>query len=209
VMIVEAGDPLPGNADVVLIPGSKATMADLEFLRAQGWDIDIAAHVRRGGLVVGLCGGYQMLGKRISDPEGIEGSMGEATGLGLLDVETVLSGDKTLENVSGKDLGSGEKVHGYEMHLGLSEGPDRANPWVRLDDKRTEGALSPDGRVMGSYLHGIFAADGFRHAFLAGLRSGRAHANAYDIRVEETLDNLADHLEKYMDLDALYNAALK
>jgi adenosylcobyric acid synthase len=209
VMIVEAGDPLPGNADVVLIPGSKATMADLEFLRAQGWDIDIAAHVRRGGLVVGLCGGYQMLGKRISDPEGIEGSMGEATGLGLLDVETVLSGDKTLENVSGKDLGSGEKVHGYEMHLGLSEGPDRANPWVRLDDKRTEGALSPDGRVMGSYLHGIFAADGFRHAFLVGLRSGRAHANAYDIRVEETLDNLADHLEKYMDLDALYNAALK
>ena len=209
VMIVEAGDPLPGNADVVLIPGSKATMADLEFLRAQGWDIDIAAHVRRGGLVVGLCGGYQMLGKRISDPEGIEGSMGEATGLGLLDVETVLSDDKTLETVSGKDLGSGEKVHGYEMHLGLSEGPDRINPWVRLDDKRTEGALSPDGRVMGSYLHGIFAADGFRHAFLAGLRSGRAHANAYDIRVEETLDNLADHLEKYMDLDALYNAALK
>jgi len=209
VMIVEAGDPLPGNGDVILIPGSKATMADLDFLRAQGWDIDIAAHVRRGGLVVGLCGGYQMLGKRISDPQGIEGPIGETTGLGLLDVETVLSDDKTLESVSGTDIGSGEKVHGYEMHLGLSEGPDRANPWVRLDDERTEGALSPDGRVMGSYLHGIYAADGFRHAFLAGLRSGRAHANAYDIRVEKILDNLADHLEEHMDLDALYNAAFK
>jgi adenosylcobyric acid synthase len=150
-----------------------------------------------------------MLGKRISDSQGIEGAIGESVGLGLLDVETVLSDNKTLETVSGTDLSSGEKVHGYEMHLGLSEGPDRANPWVRLDDKRTEGALSSDGRVMGSYLHGIFAADGFRHAFLAGLRSGRASTTAYDIRVEKTLDDLADHLEEHMDLDALYSTALK
>ena len=207
VQIVEAGDTLPAEADVILIPGSKATMADLRFLRDQGWDIDIAAHVRRGGLVVGLCGGYQMLGRRLSDPDGIEGAAGEVEGLGLLDVETVLSDDKALETVSGIDIGSGEKIHGYEMHLGLSEGPARASPWVRLDDDRTEGALSPDGRVMGSYLHGIFAADGFRHAFLKSLRSGRAHATAYDLRVEETLDALADHLEKHMDLNRLFDAA--
>lgn len=207
VHIVEAGDALPANADVILIPGSKATIADLKFLRDQGWDIDIAAHVRRGGLVVGLCGGYQMLGRRLSDPDGIEGAAEDVDGLGLLDVETVLSDDKALVTVSGVDMGSGEKVHGYEMHLGLSEGPARANPWVKLDDGRTEGALSSDGRVMGSYLHGIFAADGFRHAFLNSLRSGRAHANAYDLRVEETLDALAGHLEKHMDLDSLYAAA--
>ena len=209
VMVVEAGDPLPCTADLVLIPGTKSTMADLEYLRAQGWDIDIAAHARRGGLVVGLCGGYQILGKRISDPNGIEGNIGESEGLGLLDVETVLSNNKTLETISGIDLGSGEKVHGYEMHLGLTEGPDRANPWVRLDDKRTEGAMSPDRQVMGSYLHGIFSADNFRQAFLGGLRSGRATTTAYDIKVEKTLDDLAEHLEENMDLDALYTQALK
>lgn len=208
-IVVDAGDPLPCSADLILIPGTKATMADLEYLRVQGWDIDIAAHVRRGGLVVGLCGGYQMLGRSISDPKGIEGAIGESEGLGLLDVETVLGDDKTLETVSGIDIASGEKIYGYEMHLGISEGPDRANPWVRLDDMRTEGALNQDGGVMGSYIHGIFAADGFRQAFLMGLRSGRVSSNSYDIRVENTLDDLAEHLEENMDLDALYAAALK
>ncbi len=207
VRIIEAGEVLPVEADVILIPGSKATLADLRFLRNQGWDIDIAAHVRRGRLVVGLCGGYQMLGHRLCDPDGIEGAAGEMEGLGLLDVKTVLSDDKALVTVSGVDIGSGAKVHGYEMHLGLSEGPARANPWIKLDDGRTEGALSPDGRIMGSYLHGIFAADGFRHAFLKSLRSGRPQMNAYDMRVEETLDALADHLEKHMDLDGLYDTA--
>ena len=205
--IIEAGVPLPADADVVLIPGTKATIADLAYLRAQGWDVDIAAHVRRGGLVVGLCGGYQMLGKRLSDPGGIEGPAGTVDGLGLLDVETVLSDDKTLETVSGYDNGSGEKVHGYEMHLGLTEGPDRSRPWLKLDDGRGEGALNADGRIMGSYLHGIFAADIFRHAFLDNIRSGRGHALAYETRIEQTLDGLADHLEKYLDLDAMLAAA--
>jgi len=149
------------------------------------------------------------LGKRISDPDGIEGAAGDVQGLGLLDVETVLCDDKALETVSGTDIGSGEKIHGYEMHLGLSEGPDRSNPWVKLDDGRTEGALSAGGRVMGSYLHGIFAADGFRRTFLSSLRSGRAHATAYDLRIEEILDALASHLEKHMDLNRLYDAARK
>ena len=204
IMIVEAGDPLPGNADLILIPGTKATIADLKHIRAQGWDIDIAAHVRRGGLVVGLCGGYQILGKRISDPNGIEGAIGEEKGLGLLDVATVLSNEKTLEIVSGTDTISGEKIHGYEIHIGLSAGPDCANPWIHFDDKRMDGALSQDGRVMGSYVHGVFAADGFRQAFLEGLQKGRATKTAYDLKVEKTLDNLAEHLEKNMDLDAMY-----
>ncbi|MHA1597795.1 MAG: cobyric acid synthase [Alphaproteobacteria bacterium] len=206
VRIVEAGSALPGNADVVLLPGTKATMADLIFLRQQGWDVDIAAHVRRGGLLVGLCGGYQMLGRHLSDPSGIEGIAGKMDGLGLLDVETVLSDDKTLETVTGTTT-AGEKIHGYEMHLGLSEGPDRHRPWLTLDDGRGEGAVSADGLVMGSYVHGIFAADGFRGAFLDAIRSGRHHALAYETRIEETLDALAAHLEQHMDLDAVYDAA--
>jgi adenosylcobyric acid synthase len=148
-----------------------------------------------------------MLGNRISDPGGIEGAAGEVDGLGLLDVETVLSKDKTLEIVSGIDIASGEKVRGYEMHLGLSEGPDRENPWIMLDGGRSEGARSQDGRVLGSYLHGIFAADPFRHAFLATLRSGRVHETAYDQRVEKTLDSLAEHLEEHLDLNHLYDCA--
>ncbi len=208
-VIVEAGDPLPCSADLILIPGTKATVADLEYIRAQGWDIDIAAHVRRGGMVVGLCGGYQILGKRISDPIGIEGAIGEKEGLGLLDVETVLGSDKTLEIVSGVHIESGEKIHGYEIHIGSSEGPDRSNPWICLDDKRVEGALSQDGRVMGSYIHGIFAADGFRQFFLEGLHKGRTNTTAYEVMVENTLDNLAEHLEENMDLDALYAVTKK
>jgi len=205
--IIEAGSPVPADADVVLLPGSKATMADLKYLRHQGWDIDLASHVRRGGRVVGLCGGYQMLGERLSDPDGIEGPAGEAEGLGLLEVETVLTGDKTLETVNGTDAITRENVHGYEMHIGLTEGPARARPWVILEDGRAEGAVSSDGRVMGSYLHGIFAADPFRHAFLDSIRDGRSSVTAYETRIEETLDQLANHLERHMDLDALLAAA--
>jgi len=205
--IIEAGSPLPGDADVVVLPGSKATIADLGYFRAQGWDVDLAAHVRRGGLVVGLCGGYQMLGRRLSDPGGIEGPADTVHGLGLLDVETVLSDDKTLETVTGCDQVSGEKIHGYEMHLGLSEGPDRLRPWLALEDGRGEGALSQDGKIMGTYVHGIFAADAFRRAFLDAIRSGRGHAIAYEARIEQTLDALAGHLEAHMDLDALLAAA--
>ena len=120
-----------------------------------------------------------------------------------------IRGDKTLKTVSGIDLGSGERIHGYEMHLGISEGPGQAKPWVHLDDTRLEGSLSQDGGVMGSYIHGIFASDGFRQAFLKGLRSGRVSTTAYDIRVEKTLDDLAEHLEENMNLDALYATTFK
>jgi len=207
VIIVEPGQAMPGDAHVVLIPGSKATLADLADLRNNGWDIDIQAHHRRGGLVVGLCGGYQMLGTRVDDPAGIEGPASSAPGLGLLNVETVIGGDKRLETVTATEVDSGHRVHGYEMHMGTTEGPDRQRPWFSFADGRTDGACSPDGRVMGSYIHGVFSDDGFRSAFLTLLREGRAAETAYEASVQAALDGLAAHLETHLDIDTLFAAA--
>lgn len=207
VLLIEPGQALPGDVDVAVLAGSKAVISDLRFVKAQDWDVDLAAHARRGGLVVGLCGGYQMLGLRITDPDGIEGAPGEELGLGLLDVETVLTGDKTLDLVHGQDVYSRENIEGYEIHLGLSEGPDRQRPWFRLADGREDGAVSDDGLVMGTYLHGAFASDAFRHAFLARLRAHRAGGAAYAAGVDAALDGLAAHLEAHLDLDALLSMA--
>ena len=203
VVVVPPGDPLPGDADAVVLAGSKATIADLAVMAAVGWDGDLAAHRRRGGLVVGLCGGYQMLGKRVADPDGVEGPRRDVPGLGHLDVATVLSGDKTLRNTRGVEAASGEAVRGYEIHMGETAGPGRRRPWLKLDDGRLEGAISEDGRVMGCYLHGIFAADSFRRAFLGRLRQSRPAGVEYETRVEETLDALAAHLERSLDFDRL------
>ena len=205
VIMVKAGEAIPGDADLVLLPGSKATLADLAFLRAQGWDIDIAAHVRRGGAVLGVCGGYQLMGRTIADPGGIEGPAGEAPGLGLLDVETVLADGKTLVEVSGVSA-AGAPVKGYEMHVGRTSGPDATRPMLHLGTGH-DGAVSTDGRLMGTYVHGLFASDAFRSEFLARLRPGARAQVAYEARVEETLDALADHLEAHMDLDGLYRAS--
>ncbi|MBL4614654.1 MAG: cobyric acid synthase [Magnetovibrio sp.] len=203
VLMIESGQAIPGDVDVIVLPGSKSVISDLRHLKAEDWDVDIAAHIHRGGLVVGLCGGYQMLGQRISDPDGIEGEAGEELGLGLLDVETVLTGDKTLEQIKGHEPATGTSIAGYEMHIGLTEGPDRHTPWFHLEDGREEGALSANGQVMGTYLHGVFAADPFRHDFLSRLREGRSGGAAYDQGVEEALDDLADHLERCLDLYGL------
>jgi adenosylcobyric acid synthase len=201
VAIVGPGEAIPGDAGLVVIPGSKATMADLAFLRAEGWDIDIAAHRRRGGRVIGLCGGYQMLGRRISDPEGAEGRDGAVDGLGLLDVETVMGGDKITVPVAGRHCASGEAVTGYEIHLGRTSGPDCARPFLDLDG-RPDGAQSADGRVTGTYVHGLFASDGFRRAFLAGLGAAASDLR-YERAVEAALDALAGHLEQHVDIDRL------
>ena len=206
VTFVRAGEAIPGDVDLGVLPGSKSTIADLAYVRAQGWDIDIAAHLRRGGQVLGLCAGYQMLGQVLRDPEGIEGPPGEASGLGLLEIETDLAGDKALVEAQGIELASGQAVCGYEMHMGRSAGADLARPMLRLGD-RDDGAVSPDGRVMGCYLHGLFAADGFRHAFLARLKDRAASGLAYEAEVEDVLDRLAAHLETHLDLDALLIAA--
>ena len=204
--LVPPGRALPGDADLVLLPGSKATRGDLEALHAEGWALDIQAHVRRGGWVVGLCGGYQMLGRRVADPAGIEGPPGETPGLALLDVETVMSAGKRLVRASGHASEGGEAVAGYEMHMGETTGPDTARPLLSLESG-PEGARSGDGRVMGCYLHGLFAADGFRRAFLARLRGRETAGVAYDAMVEQTLDALAAHLEAHLDLVRLLEVA--
>jgi adenosylcobyric acid synthase len=203
-VFVPSGEPLP-VADLVILPGSKATIADLGFFRAQGWHIDLAAHVRRGGRVLGVCGGYQMLGKRVADPEGIEGPAVEAEGLGLLDVETVLTGEKTLREVEGECLVNAEPFQGYEMHVGQTEGPDCARPLLRFANGQLDGAISADGRVAGAYVHGLFADDRQRAAWLALL--GATTAISYEATIERTLDKLADHCEAHLDCEALLAAA--
>jgi adenosylcobyric acid synthase len=206
VELIEPGHPLPADADLILLPGSKSTIGDLGALREAGWDIDLKAHVRRGGKVLGLCGGYQMLGARLHDPEGTEGSSGAVDGLGLLDVATVLAGDKALVEVTGKEIASGLKVRGFEMHIGRTTGADTARPMLDLDG-RPDGAISADGRVMGTYLHGIFADDAFRHDFLNRLRARSASGVAYEALVERVLDELADHLERHVDLERILDLA--
>ncbi|MGO4573240.1 cobyric acid synthase [Microvirga sp. 2TAF3] len=201
--MVPPGMPLPRDVDLVIIPGSKATVADLGFLRAQGWDIDLAAHIRRGGRVLGLCGGYQMLGRLIADPEGAEGQPGTVEGLGFLDVETILTADKTVRPVTAQHEMSGLDFTAYEIHLGRTTGPDTACAPFSLDGEK-EGAVSKDGRVMGTYLHGLFSTDDFRHAFLRMLHPdlvvGSLH---YEAEIENTLDALADHLDAHLDADRI------
>jgi len=203
---IPPGTPLPADADLVILPGSKATLADLAFLRAQGWDIDLLAHHRRGGQVLGICGGYQMLGSLVADPDGIEGAPGSARGLGLLAVETVMGNDKTLVAVEGECLN--QAVRGFEMHMGVTTGADCARPFCTLAGK-PDGAVSADGSVMGLYLHGLFAADGFRSRFLDRFAEGAASTLAYEARVEAVLDDLADHLEAHLDLDRLYDLSAR
>jgi adenosylcobyric acid synthase len=189
----------------MVLPGSKATIADLNALRAAGFDIDIAAHHRRGGMILGLCGGYQMLGRSVADPDGIEGSPGTVDGLGLLDVTTTLSEKKRLEPVRGTS-NDGAPFFGYEMHMGVTEGPDRARPFAHFAEGTREGAVSADGRVIGTYIHGLFADDGQRAAWLGRFAAGGTNV-IYEALVEETLDALAAHLETHLDIDRLVKLA--
>ncbi len=205
-LMLGPGEPIPADADLVLLPGSKATIADLAALRREGWDVDVLAHVRRGGRVFGVCGGYQMLGTRVADPDGLEGPPTAVPGLGLLDVETVLAGDKHLESVSGTLTGSNAPFAGYEMHVGRTSGGDRTRPVVAFADGRADGARDATGRVAGCYVHGLFADDRARAAFLASLGAETSDL-AYEARVEATLDALADHVATHVDLDRLFALA--
>jgi adenosylcobyric acid synthase len=201
---VRPGAALPGDADLVVLPGSKATIADLAALRATGFDIDIAAHRRRGGMILGLCGGYQMLGRRLADPDGMEGPAATVDGLGLLDVTTTLSPQKRLEPVRGTS-DDGAPFAGYEMHMGVTQGPDCTRPFARLLDGTPEGAMSADGCVIGTYVHGLFADDRQRAAWLE--RFAATATIHYDDLIERTLDALAAHLETHLDIDRLLTLA--
>ncbi|HTH97864.1 MAG TPA: cobyric acid synthase [Stellaceae bacterium] len=207
VVVVPPGQPLPRDADLILLPGSKATLADLVALRHEGWDIDILAHVRAGGRVLGLCGGYQMLGRIIDDPDGLEGPAGGAEGLGLLDIETVLGHDKRLVSLEARDGITGLDIRGYEIHLGSTTGPDAARPLLEIEG-RAEGARSADGRVSGCYIHGLFAADGWRRHFLGGIGGEGDATLDYDAMVDRLLDSLAAHVEMHLDMGALLEIAL-
>ncbi|MGH6800638.1 MAG: cobyric acid synthase, partial [Methylocella sp.] len=178
-VMVKSGETLPAEAALVILPGSKTTIIGLAAFRREGWDIDLFAHLRRRGHVFGLCGGYQMLGRAIRDPLGVEGPPGEVAGLGLLDIETELAGDKLLAPAHGAGAQNGVPFTGYEMHVGRSFGPDCARPVLRFADGRFDGATSADGRVSGCYVHGLFTDAAQRRALLAGL-GGKGSSVSYD-----------------------------
>jgi adenosylcobyric acid synthase len=203
-VFVRPGEPLP-IADLIILPGSKATIADLKFFREQGWHIDLFAHARRGGRILGICGGYQMLGKRLSDPHGMEGPPDDIEGLGLIDVATVLTGEKTLSQVEGASPTNGAPFRGYEMHVGETTGPDCARPLLRFADGQPDGAVSQSGQIAGAYVHGLFADNRQRAAWLTLL--GATGGINYDATVERTLDALADHCEAHLDCEALLAVA--
>jgi adenosylcobyric acid synthase len=200
VRMIPPGHAIPAEAALVVLAGSKATIADLAFLRAEGWDIDILAHYRRGGHVLGLCGGYQMLGRTISDPQGVEGPPASVVGLGLLNVETILAGSKTLERVVGTALGA--RFEGYEIHIGETRGADTARPVCSIANGRVDGAISADGRVAGTYVHGLLDLAEQRASWLA--RIG-VEASGIDQRaaVDKALDEIATMLEAHLDIDTL------
>jgi adenosylcobyric acid synthase len=198
---VQPGTPIPADARLVIIPGSKSTIADLAAVRREGWDIDLAAHIRRGGHVLGLCGGYQMLGRMVHDPEGLEGPAGSTGGLAQLDVETTLLAEKTLARATGTHVESGLAITGYEIHLGSTTGPGCDRPFAYID-RHPEGATSRDNRVAGTYLHGCLASDEFRH-WLLGTLGGNGTGLRFERRIEDTLDGLALHLAQHLDLDRI------
>jgi adenosylcobyric acid synthase len=207
-LYVRPGNAIPGDGDLVIVPGTKSTIGDLEFLRRQGWDVDIAAHLRRGGRVLGICGGYQMLGREIADPHAVENPEPKTVlGLGLLDVVTVMEPKKTLRSFTAlTELG--DEVAGYEIHMGVTNGSGAKTPMMRLDGI-PEGALSPDGRVAGCYIHGLFTSDSYRARFLSAFRGegSGAHRLMYGRQIDETLDELAAHIEKHADVDKLAEIA--
>ncbi len=191
-VMVHPGEALPADAGLVILPGSKSTISDLEIFRQQGWDVDLAAHVRRGGHVLGLCGGYQMLGRSVRDPHRMEGDRDAAEGLGLLDIETIMEPAKTVRNVEAEGLVHKVGLSGYEIHIGHTEGPDCMRPFAQING-RPDGAVSADGRIVGTYLHGIFASDAFRARYLQslGLTGG---TQSYRQDVDRALDAIAGRL---------------
>ena len=206
-VFVRSGERIPDDAGLVVLPGSKATISDFLALRAEGWDREIKAHARRGGRVIGICGGYQMLGRMIRDPDGIEGDIREVEGLGLLDVETIMAPEKRLANSKARSRAYDVALEGYEIHLGRTEGPDHQRPYVEIEG-RADGAMSNDGRIAGTYLHRLFDSNAFRARLLEsfGVSGGIAD---YRQSVEEALDGVATELEAHLDRGWLDNLLRK
>ncbi|NKM29417.1 cobyric acid synthase [Rhizobium laguerreae] len=197
-VFVRSGERIPADASLVVLPGSKSTISDLADFRAQGWDRDLQAHVRRGGRVIGICGGYQMLGGMVHDPLGIEGGTFEAPGLGLLDTETEMAPEKTVRNSQAYSTEYDDApLAGYQIHLGITRGPDCDRPSAIIDGA-PDGALSADGRIMGTYLHGLFGSDTYRARLLESFGLSGERRN-YRESVEQALDDVAGELERHLD----------
>ena len=205
-MFVPPGKPIPLDVDALIIPGTKSTISDLQFVRSQGWDIDILALARQGRTILGICGGLQMLGKVLSDPTGQEGNPGQSMGLGLLDIATTMKTRKTLRQTSGSHIATGSLCSGYEIHMGETTGPDSARPFAQTG-YGDDGATNPAGNISGTYLHGIFASDSFRGAWLNQLRPGHGSNMRYEQGVEAALDQLAHSLDECLDFDQLLEDA--
>lgn len=203
-VMVYPGEVIPAEADLIVLTGSKATLADLASLRENGWDIDIRAHHRRGGRVIGICGGYQMLGRRLADPLGVEGPPQSVEGLGLLDVETVFMERKELGIFRGTAFGA--EVTGYEIHMGVTDGPDRARAWISGADGKSEGAASGDGLVHGTYVHGLFNTAAERRRWLK-LFGGSGGNLDHDASLDAALDDIAGELERHLDIAAMIELA--
>ncbi len=203
--IIEPGTPLPGDASLVLIPGSKSTIADLQEFKRNGWDIDLTAHIRRGGHVLGICAGFQMLGNSISDPDGIEGPATKVTALGHLDIDTTMTPEKQLALTTATHHKTGAQISAYEIHIGETKGADCTRNWLDVAG-RNVSAASKNGRINGCYLHGLFSNDVFRHSFLSEIGTPTGGIN-YEATVEDTLDQLANHIETHLNLDLILSLA--
>jgi len=203
---IPPGQPLPRDCDLIILFGTKSTAGDLKFLRKQGWHHDIYAHVRQGGRVLGICGGYQMLGQAVHDPDGVEGPPGTVPGLGLLDVETTMLADKQVRPVYGRCAHANCPVSGYEIHVGNTSGPDTVRPFAVLETG-TDGAATPDARIQGTYLHGVFSNDAFRTAWLQRTLGIQSSALSYNHQIDQALDDLADAVAHAVDVDKLFNLA--
>ena len=199
---VGPGQALPA-CDLIVLPGSKTTRADLQWLREQGWAAAIAKHLRYGGKLVGICGGFQMLGHAVHDPQGIEGTPGSSDGLGWLDMETTLAPAKILRQASGTLALDDAPVRGYEIHCGNSRGSALDHPACILDDGRPDGARSADGQILGSYLHGLFDEPQALSALLAW--AGLRNPVRFDMgqQREASIDRLADAVESHLDTRTL------
>ena len=202
---VPPGSTIPRNCDLIILFGSKSTLGDLEFVRAQGWDHDIIAHARNGGRILGICGGYQMLGKTITDEIGSDGRSGAVAGLGLLDVATRMGASKVVRPVKATCVTTSLSVSGYEIHVGTTTGPDCERPLFQIG-QQFDGAQTADGRVAGTYLHGLMQDDAYRQSFLSMLGAAEPGFN-YAATVAAALDEVAAGLEAALDIDRLLAAA--
>ncbi|MEM6746537.1 MAG: cobyric acid synthase [Pseudomonadota bacterium] len=200
---VPPGQPIPRDTDVIILFGTKSTIGDLRFVREQGWHHDIIAHARAGGRVLGLCGGYQMLGRTIADPDGVDGAPGQANGLGLLDVQTIMQTQKQVAHVQATCALTSTPISGYEIHMGATEGPDTERPFALVDGV-AEGARSANGLIEGSYLHGMFTSDTFRRLWIARVGGQASDGISYNAEVEAALDDIADEVQAAVNVDAFF-----